>query len=260
MGLLVPEDPPPFQTTNLNGRTPVLLICDHASNVVPSKLNNLGLDSETLYKHIGWDIGAAKITLGLSDSLDATAILAGYSRLVVDANRKPYISGSIPEDSDGIVIPGNKDLSKENLLLRINECFWPYHKIIFNEFSKLRNRGKTPTLFSIHTFTPSMNGKNRPWHIGILWNRDPRIAKRLIFELRNHPDELIVGDNLPYSGNQFAYSLDTHAATLGLPNCAVEIRQDLANTDKKVSYWVKLLSETLTKILRNSEIQHAQFY
>ena len=135
MGLLVPEDPPPFQITNLNGRTPVLLICDHASNVIPSKLNNLGLDSDTLRKHIGWDIGAAKITLGLSNSLDSMAILAGFSRLVIDANRKPYDLGSIPEESDGIIIPGNKNLSKEIIMLRINECFWPYHKNIFNTFS-----------------------------------------------------------------------------------------------------------------------------
>jgi len=260
MGLLLPGDPSPFQITNQNGRTPILLICDHASNVVPSKLNNLGLDHETLCKHIGWDIGAANITLGLSASLDSTAILAGYSRLVIDANRKPNNPNSIPKESDGIIIPGNKDLSKERQILRLNECFWPYHKKIFQTMYQSRHNGKTPTLFSIHTFTPSMNGKNRPWHIGILWNKDPRISKPLILELKNHPDKLIVGDNLPYSGSEFAYSLDIHAATLGLPNCAVEIRQDLANTNEKVSYWVKLLTKMLNKIVKNMEINHPQFY
>ena len=260
MGLLKQKDHPHFEIANKNGRAPVLLICDHASKAVPSKLNNLGLSQETLSKHIGWDIGAAKTTLVLSASLDASAVLAGYSRLVVDANRHPNDPRSIPEESDGIAIPGNKNLTEETKELRIKECFLPYHKMISRKISRISNKGETPILFSVHTFTPSMNGKSRPWHIGILWNKDPRIAKPLILYLRTHSDKLIVGDNLPYSGSQFAYSLDFHAASLGIPNCAVEIRQDLVDTDKKVSYWVNLLSETLSKIINRSDINKTTFY
>ena len=115
-------------------------------------------------------------------------------------------------------------------------------------------------LYSVHTFTPSMKGEDRPWHIGVLWNRDPRIAKPLIINLRKHPDNLIIGDNFPYSGSQFAYSLDVHAGATGLSHCAVEIRQDLANTEERVSYWVNLLSDTMSKIIKRSNIHLVEIH
>ena len=260
MGLLNLTEPYPFKTINKNGRAPVLLICDHASKAVPSNLNNLGLDQNSLAKHIGWDIGAAKITHGLSNSLDAVAVLAGFSRLVVDTNRHPGNPNSIPEASDGIIIPGNKGLSEALKTLRMKEYFWPYHQKISDEISRLWSRGKPPVLFSVHTFTPSMNGEDRPWHIGVLWNRDPRIAKPLIINLRKHPDNLIIGDNFPYSGSQFAYSLDVHAGATVLSHCAVEIRQDLANTEERVSYWVNLLSDTMSKIIKRSNIHLVEIH
>ena len=140
MGLLNLAEPRPFKTINKNGRAPVLLICDHASKAVPSNLNNLGLDQNTLAKHIGWDIGAAKITRGLSNSLDAVAVLAGISRLVVDTNRHPGNPNSIPEASDGILIPGNQGLSEDLETLRVKEYFWPYHQKISDEKSEITPR------------------------------------------------------------------------------------------------------------------------
>ena len=250
----------PFQTINERGSAPILLICDHASNAVPSKLNNLGLNQNTLEKHIGWDIGAARITRGLSNSLDAVAVLAGISRLVVDTNRHPGDPKSMPEDSDGITIPGNQGLSEVAKTLRMKEYFWPYHQKISDEIFRLSSRGIPPILFSVHTFTPSMNGEDRPWHIGVLWNKDPRIAKPLIINLRKHPDNLVVGDNFPYSGSQFAYSLDVHAGATGLSHCAVEIRQDLANTKAKASYWVNILTVIMKKIIKRSKIHLVEIH
>ena len=105
-----------------------------------------------------------------------------------------------------------------------------------------------------------MNGVHRPWHIGVLWNKDSRIAKPLIINLRKHPDNLMVGDNYPYSGKQFAYSLDFHAGTAGISHCAVEIRQDTVNNEEKVAYWVNLLSHTINKITKRSNIHLVEIH
>ena len=260
MGLLGPSDALPVEVINEDGGAQILIICDHASNVVPSKLNKLGLDDETLVKHVGWDIGAAKIARGLSLSLDATAVLAGFSRLVIDANRPPDNSASIPKTIDGIKIPGNQRLPETDRILRTKEIFCSYHRKISESIARLRDRGVPPVLFSVHTFTPSLSGKDRPWHIGVLWNRDPRIAESLISHLRQNPNNLVVGENLPYSGSQFAYSLDVHAGALGLPNCAVEIRQDLADSNHRVVYWVDILTGALNKIFSQPDIYRVKYY
>ena len=65
----------------------LVLICDHASNYLPDKMNSLGLSKETLYSHIAWDPGSAYLTKIISKSLKSHAILASYSRLLVDLNR-----------------------------------------------------------------------------------------------------------------------------------------------------------------------------
>lgn len=260
MSLLGPTDPPPFEVLNEGAANPVLLICDHASKTVPASLDHLGLEQDILDQHVGWDIGAAAVARSLAERLNAPAVLAGYSRLVIDANRQPGDPASIPEISDEIPIPGNQSLSEEAQVGRTEAIFWPYHHRIADALAHLWREGPPPALFSVHSFTPAMNGEDRPWDIGVLWNRDPRIAEPLIYELRRHPDGLNVGDNKPYSGNQFAYSLDFHAGAAGLPNCAVEIRQDRVDTDEKAAYWAGLLAEILERIIGAPDLHRVEHY
>jgi len=158
----------------------VLLTCDHASNAVPRALGGLGLGEAALSDHIGWDIGAAAVTRPLARVLDAPAILSGYSRLVVDCHRDPGDPTSIPAVSDGVSIPGNRDLSPEARAARIAACFAPYHAAIAARLDGVLAGGRVPALLSIHSFTPVMQGVARPWHIGILWDKDPRIPLPLL--------------------------------------------------------------------------------
>ena len=129
-GLLGADDPPPFQVVNPSGRARAVLLCDHASWAVPAALDNLGLDHAVLRRHIGWDIGAADVTRELAGLLDATAVLAGYSRLVIDCNRPPGAPGSIPAISDGVAVPGNQALDGEAARSRRDACFTPYHQAV----------------------------------------------------------------------------------------------------------------------------------
>jgi predicted N-formylglutamate amidohydrolase len=246
--LLGADDPPPFTVLNADAVQPVLLVCDHASRAIPRSLGDLGLDAGALDRHIAFDIGAAELTRRLARRLSATAVLAGYSRLVIDCNRQPGDPSSILEISDGTAIPGNRNLSDAAQEARAEAIHWPYHHAIDSAFSRLRRIGPEPVLFSVHTFTPSLAGEDRFWDLGVLWNRDPRLAVPLIALLRRH-EGLSVGDNEPYSGREIAYTLNLHAGAAGLAHAAVEIRQDHCETAAELDRWAEMLADALKTIM-----------
>lgn len=241
--LLGPGDPPVVEICHAQGSAAVLLTCDHASHAVPAALGGLGLDAESLARHIGWDIGAAAVARRLAELLDAPAILAGYSRLVIDCNRDPEDPTSIPAVSDGVAVPGNRDLSPAARAARRRAIFEPYHAAIAAAI------GSGPALVSIHSFTPRMNGLARPWHVGVLWDADPRIPLPLLAALRADP-ALVVGDNEPYSARRPAgYTVRHHAVARGLPHVAIELRQDLVESAEGAAAWAERLAAALAPIL-----------
>lgn len=235
---------PVFDIVNPGAATPLLLICDHASNAVPPELGGLGLPKDELQRHIAWDIGAAQVTRGLASILNATALLGAVSRLVIDLNRHPADASAIPAFSDGSLIPANQGLTSGDIQRRVQTYFAPYHAAVAGEIGRLKN----PALVSVHSFTPVMNGQPRPWQIGVLWNRDGRLALPLIEALRREPD-LCVGDNEPYSGRDLAYSLNLHAGAAGLLHAGIEIRQDLIDTTEKAQDWAGRLARILKDLL-----------
>lgn len=263
--VLAHDEPPAFEAVNRDGRAPFLLICDHASRRVPRALGNLGLEEAVLMRHIGWDIGAADVARRLSEHFDASLILAGYSRLVIDCNRALEDASSIPEESDGVPIPGNRGLAAAGATERADALFRPYHREIEEALLRCTSRGLVPALVSIHSFTPIIGGVERPWHIGILWDEDPRIALPLIAELRKPPipvggrePELVVGDNQPYSAREpKGYSVATHAASKGFPHVAIEIRQDLIDTHHGAAEMAARLAKALAPVLGDGGLYRA---
>ncbi|MGH7125229.1 MAG: N-formylglutamate amidohydrolase [Stellaceae bacterium] len=258
--LLTAADPPPVEHVNAEGKAPVLITCDHASRHVPKSLHNLGLDAASLKLHIGWDIGAAEVSRRLARKLDAPAILAGYSRLVVDCNRDLDDPSSMPAASDGLPVPGNKDLSPDAKTQRVEALFRPYHRAIETALEGFTARGVHPSVLSIHSFTPVMNSFQRPWHIGILWDKDPRMAVPALAALRREAG-LVVGDNEPYSAREPAgYTVRTHAEKRGLPHLNVELRQDLIGTDSGAAEWADRLVRVLTPVLEDPSLYHVKHY
>lgn len=249
--LLSESDPPPFEVINSEGSSSLLLACDHASRRVPSCLGDLGLSDSEFDRHIAYDIGAEAVTRNLSKSLDACAVLAGYSRLVIDLNRPPGHPQSIPEVSDKTLIPANISLSELQINQRIEALFDPYHEALGHSVAHLWNRGPAPVLFSVHSFTPSFQLQVRPWDVGILWKHDPRLAVPLMERLTAMG--LNVGDNEPYSALEMAYTIDIHAAAAGLASCVIEIRQDHVADAQGIARWSSILHEVLSEILDNND-------
>jgi predicted N-formylglutamate amidohydrolase len=176
-------------------------------------------------------------------------VLAGYSRLVIDCNRHLTDSTSIAAVSDGTVIPGNQDLTAAARQARAREVFEPYHAALATELAELAHEVPAPALIAIHSFTDRMSGQQRPWHCGVLWDQDPRLAVPLLERLRAEPD-LVVGDNEPYSGRHPAdYTIDTHAERRGWPHVCLEIRQDLLVQSADVEVWSARLARVLEPLL-----------
>ncbi len=253
--MIGPGDPPPYAIINEQGKAKILLVGDHASNAIPKILHKLGLDDTALEQHIAYDIGTKKLIHHLSQHLDAPAILAGYSRLVVDLNRSLEDDSIMPELSDYTVIRGNQNMSDAQRNQRIHCLFTPYRRAIDTMLHRFKEKEVVPAFISIHSFTPEMAGFSRPWHAGVLWDQDPRIPVPLMNNLRAHPDGFNIGDNEPYSGKHLSdYTIDHHAEAAGLPHVSIEIRQDLVDTEEGAERWASILDDALYDILADPEL------
>ena len=242
--LLSLDDVSPYITLNPNSITPVLLVCDHASNRFPKSLGTMGLDYLDRLSHITVDIGSRATTESLARQLNTTAILCQYSRLIVDCNRNISDNSAYLDKSDGVDIPGNQNLNDNEKEIRESEIYWPYHNAIDTQISRLKRQKVSPIIISIHSFTPVFNGNKREWEVGVLWDKDPTTARIFINKLTEAG--FLVGDNKPYSGKDPEdFTLDYHAETIGLPHVGIEIRQDLINNDDGVMR----ISNTLQKVI-----------
>jgi predicted N-formylglutamate amidohydrolase len=253
-GLLGPGDPRPFEIHHPSGRARALVVCDHASRAIPRGLGRLGLPDEATWRHIAWDIGAAELARALSLRLDAPAVLAGYSRLVVDCNRRLEDPSCFVAVGDGQRVPGNEQLTDADRRARAGACHEPYHKAIAARLQEFRRAAVVPALIAVHSFTPVLGSEARPWNVGVLWDHDPRIAVPLLARLRSEPG-LVVGDNQPYSGRHPAdYTVDHHAESAGLPHVCLEVRQDELLTPAGIARWAELLGRALADILADESL------
>lgn len=242
--LLLTTEPAAVEIFNPQGKRNLVLVCDHAFNRVPECLQQLGLDDTQLADHIGWDPGAAAVARLLAQDLDAPLLLSGYSRLVIDCNRPLTSSDLIPQQSAGVVIPGNQNLSASERADRIQNLFIPYHDAVEKllDACLLRNP-QHPTIFlSIHSFTPFLFNQQRPWHIGVSHKSDNRFAKNLYNALVQQ-ENIIVGFNEPYPiEDAFDYSIPVHGEARGLPCAMIEIRQDGLITQAGIEQWAKRIA------------------
>ena len=233
------------RTLRPHGSGRVVLFCDHASNYIPADLQNLGLPAFELARHIAWDIGAAGVTEALSEIFDAPAILCGLSRLVIDCNRQLHSAALIPDVSDGTAIPGNLHLSAGARAARMDRWFQPYHDAIEAVLREREGRGVPSIPVSIHSMTPCMDGKSRPWQIALSSHLDRRLTDPVLARLRAAGD-IVVGDNQPYDLDpEVDYSIPEHALRRGLMHLQVEFRQDEIADPVAQHRWALRLAQAL---------------
>jgi len=241
----------PFSCIEGEAGAGLLIVCDHASNALPPEYGTLGLDPEQLERHIGYDIGAAGVVGEISRRLNAPAILSGFSRLLIDANRGDDDPTLIMRLSDGAVVPGNAAHDAAERQRRVDQYYTPYHSAIETAIDGAIAAGYPPALLSVHTFTHNWRGTQRPWHATILWDNDPRMPVPMLEALRAE-DGLVIGENVPYSGELKGDCLYRHGTKRGLAHALIEIRQDLVRETAGQLEWGERLARIVGAVLKDS--------
>jgi predicted N-formylglutamate amidohydrolase len=226
----------------ISGSGPLVFLCDHAASALPP--GGLGLDPPLLSTHIAYDIGAAKVTRALAAAYGAPALLGAWSRLLIDLNRGADDPTLVMKLSDGSIIPGNRDAGAAEVARRIKAFHAPYHAAIAGELDRI---GPDAVLFSMHSFTPAWKGRPRPWEVGVLYDRDVRLAAPLMARLAEAG--FTVGDNEPYTGALEGDTLWRHGTMRGLPHVLIEMRQDLVGTDEQAQGFATRLKPILDAAL-----------
>lgn len=240
--------PAAVEVLNENGRSPFVLICEHASNHIPSEYDNLGLDARELTRHIAWDIGAADVTRALSKRIDASALLGGYSRLLIDLNRPLHVADSIPLRSEATDIPGNLSVDAAEKERRRRLIFHPFQDRLRTHLEERSADGRRNVLVAVHSFTPVYLGQQRVWHAGVLFDKAALLGQAVIAQLSRDP-LLNVGANVPYGVDADAdYALVVYGDQLNNPAVLIEIRNDLIADPDGVETWTRKLEEALRAV------------
>ncbi|MEJ1160905.1 N-formylglutamate amidohydrolase [Prosthecomicrobium sp. N25] len=228
-----------------------VVLCDHADNRLPSRFGTLGLAPADLTAHFAWDPGALPVARALSAALDAPLVRSTVSRLVIDCNREPSAPDSIVEVGEATPIPGNRELTPAERARRVAEAYAPYHAAVEETIAARLAGGVEPALVAIHTFTPAMHGRPRPWHVGVIFDdRDATLARAVAARLAADPD-LHVGLNEPYSpADRVYHTLERHGLRRGLPTVMIELRNDLVGDEAAARAW----GDRLAGVLREAAL------
>lgn len=234
----------PAAIENGDGAGPFVILCDHASNALPPAFGSLGIGAAEREAHIAWDPGALGVSRAVANILNAPLVYATVSRLVIDCNRPLDAPDLIPAVSDATAIPGNAGLSEAERRRRIATVHEPYHDAIDALLDARLAAGMETALVAVHSFTPVYNGVSRPWPVGVIFDRDRRLADALIDGLTASGAN--VGINEPYSpADRVYYTLSRHADPRGLAGVMIEIRNDLIRDDKAERGWAERIGAHL---------------
>jgi len=251
---------PPFEVVEGDRTTGMMLLGDHAKRLMPDEYGDLGLPAAEFDRHIAYDIGVEMVTRRLAELTGAPAVLCGFSRLLIDPNRGEDDPTLIRQLYDGTVIPGNYPMSPEERENRLDTFYRPYDAAVGALMSSVAEQSKaSPFLVSMHSYTPVMQGRPRPWHAGILWDSDDRAVLPLIEALEADPD-ILVGNNEPYDGALRGDTMFRHAIVNGFAHVLIEIRQDLIATEAGAHSWAARLAPMLDAINRRPDIHVAKQY
>ena len=242
---------PPFEIVDGHAPGPAVILCDHASNHVPACVNggDLGLSAADMGRHIAWDVGAAGVARDLGPVLSAPVVLSRFSRLVIDPNRGADDPTLVMKLYDGSIIPANRRVDGTEVARRKAAFYDPYHRAVSDTIDAVAARRGVPHLVSIHSFTPQLRGRPpRPWDVGILWDRDGRLAVPLIAALQAEGD-IVVGDNQPYTGQLKGDCMYRHGTERGLPHVLIEVRNDLIASEDGQAAWASRLGRILAGLI-----------
>ena len=238
---------------NQTGKSPVVVVCEHASNFIPSAFNDLGLAVDDLDSHAAWDPGALAIAKGLSERLDAKLIASDVSRLVYDCNRPPSAPDAMPHQSEAIMVPGNTGLTAAQRQDRIDEFYKPFRATLAEAIAAT----SSPVIVTVHSFTPTYYGQKRAVEIGVLHDTDARLAD-VMLETASRFTKALVLRNDPYGPEHgVTHTLKEHALANGHLNVMLEVRNDLIQTTQQQDEMADCIANWLADALVRLKVEGA---
>ncbi|KNY16029.1 N-formylglutamate amidohydrolase [Shinella sp. SUS2] len=251
MGILTGEEGDPVALENSIARGPVILVCEHASRLLPKALGTLGLPEEALESHIAWDPGALAVSRLIAERLDAALVFQRFSRLVYDCNRPPESPAAMPEKSEVFAVPGNAGLDQAARDARTQALYLPFREKLAGLVKSRIGEGRAPVIVTMHSFTPVYFGKPRAVEIGILHDADTRLADAMLAAGAGGPYD--IRRNEPYGPEDgVTHTLKEHGLSNGLANVMIEVRNDLIKDEAGqrvvADYLAGLLEKSLPAI------------
>lgn len=243
----------PFKVLEGQQELGLIILADHASARLPESYGTLGLEEHEFSRHIAYDIGIEDVATGLNKALNVPVVMSQFSRLLIDPNRGEDDPTLVMCISDGALIEGNARIASSEVDHRIATYYRPYHQAISDQIDNFLETGIHPIILSLHSFTDNWRGTPRPWHGGILWDRDHRFVHPLLKALQSE-SHLHIGDNEPYTGQLKGDCMYRHGTSRGLAHALLEIRQDLITSKSGQDEWVDRLASHLTTLLSNEEL------
>ena len=235
----------PVRVTNESGRGPAIIVCEHASNFIPSELNDLGLGADVCESHVAWDPGALAVASIIATTLDCPMVAASISRLVYDCNRPPSAASAMPPVSEIFPIPGNQNLSDDARSERVEQVYNPFHAAVGAVIENRVAAGASPAIVTIHSFTPTYHGADRPFEIGILHDEDTRLADAML-DRTGAFEGLDVRRNEPYGpADGVTHTLQKHALPRGLLNVMIEIRNDVIRQPSEQTAMARVFADVI---------------
>ncbi len=221
-----------------------MLVCEHASNYIPSHLSNLGLTEDVLHSHVAIDIGALELAQSISLLLDAPMVASEVSRLVYDVNRPPNALDAMPQQSEIHTIPGNLDLGEEEIQFRVNQYYQPFKQAIKKQLAEFDQK---PILITVHSFTPVYHGEHRSVDVGFIYSKPNSLALNLVSRGQQQED-FNVQANAPYGPEHgVTHTLDLHGNENDLLNVMIEVKNSLLETPQQLELMARFLATLISE-------------
>ncbi|MBL91777.1 MAG: hypothetical protein CMH56_08220 [Myxococcales bacterium] len=228
---------------------PLVLLCEHASNVVPPPLQTSAQDHPWLQTHWAWDIGVATVIKTVAEQLGCSAVMANFSRLVCDPNRPVSDDTFIRYELEGHALSFNQHINSDEVQRRVETYYEPYHQAVERMIQTRLKMNANFLVFSIHSFTPNYLGQQREVEVGVLYDDYEKEAHQMRDGFKAHGFDVRL--NEPWSGvDGMMFSPHKHGTQHNLVNLELEVRQDLIGNDNQAHGFGLILAKILKDLCR----------
>lgn len=258
------------------GDSPIIITAPHAGWLVPSVMYRdgkpLGLEhhmfdpTNPARRHEACDWGTAELMSELAEEgtlMEASMMVANYSRLVVDLNRTPEVWLTTKLDELGSPVPSNQGITENNADWRINNFYNPWFSTLNYLIGKAKERHGFAVVLDIHSFTPVFNGVQRDVDIGSISLTDTPRNLRIDATVRRRALEIGLDykPNAPYNvrANPYTrrrFATEIISGTFNATYHGLEIRNNLLATPKGHKEIAKIITNSIEDVLENPPLEH----